>query len=380
MFSSCYSDVDPSDGSSYCDKYGNCSNTVSSRTYTVSSSSHSKSNRPNFYAAFLSDTNQYYNKYSNTWNANNINWYFWSDNESTLPNHSFSSSDDWTYWRKITVSLSQFLTKAYSWCTTNNCILYHSCTSNSVLNNSSITYTTRFLDKERVTSDFWSSWPCTYYAWAAYRWGTKPLYETMIYAKDTVSSSTMKGVLQADYKGTICAISVPIYQNTSGWWTSWWWWGGGGCFLSWTQVITKNGTKNIEDLQKWDSVLSYDIDSGEQSYNEVVNVIRRDVVDEELYELNIENHILKVTWTHRFYIVDVDDWYQCSNVWKRAMDVKKWDILLKQDGSYVIVDGVNHYPYSGMVYNFEVENTHAYYVDEWYLVHNIQVVQEEIIK
>ena len=145
------------------------------------------------------------------------------------------------------------------------------------------------------------------------------------------------------------------------------------CFLAGTQVTTKEWTKNIEDLQEWDMALSYNLNTEKNVYNKVVGTIKREVVNEELYELALEGSILKVTWSHRFYVVDENDWYQCSNVWKRAKELKVWDKLLKEDGSHVTIDWIDYYLYSWTVYNFEVEDTHGYYVGEWYLVHNIEI-------
>ena len=152
------------------------------------------------------------------------------------------------------------------------------------------------------------------------------------------------------------------------------------CFLSWTKIFTQEWLKNIEDLQEGDMALSYNVNSWEQVYNKVAHTISREVKNEELYELTVEDNILRVTWTHVFYVVDRDDWYQCSILWKPAKSLVVWDVLLKEDGSYVTIDWINTYLYSGMVYNFEVENTHGYYVGWWYLVHNIIVTPEKCLK
>ena len=157
------------------------------------------------------------------------------------------------------------------------------------------------------------------------------------------------------------AQNCPQMQPWGGWW--------GWCFLAGTQIHMLDGsTKNIEDIEEWDIVLSYNTQTKHNEYNKVLEKYVHENNREELYELTIDGNVLEVTAAHRFYVVD--DGYQCIEDWISASKLKVWYKLMMKDGQYVTIDEITHHSHFGTVYNLNVENVHNYYVDEGYLVHN----------
>ena len=167
------------------------------------------------------------------------------------------------------------------------------------------------------------------------------------------------------------------------------------CFPAWTKIVMSDGTqKNIEDIEIWDKVLSYNTDSNSNEISTVEQTIVHEDSEHEMYELTINGKILKVTGVHPFYvrksgIVDTSR-FEMSNIrlkgmnmwvitslalpleydWVEAQNLEVWDKLLMIDGSLVEIEKINHYHNQETVYNLEVEGNHDYFVDQWYLVHN----------
>ena len=154
-----------------------------------------------------------------------------------------------------------------------------------------------------------------------------------------------------------CNWSVTV----KGWWYS--------CFPAGTKVTMADGTtKNIEDVNEWDEVLSYNTDTNTNETNVVVKKFIHENNVHEMYELTINWEVLKVTNVHPFYVRKSASSKAYS--WVEAQDLKVWDILLMVDGSLVTIEKINHYSNQETVYNLEVEGNHDYFVDRWYLVHN----------
>ena len=158
--------------------------------------------------------------------------------------------------------------------------------------------------------------------------------------------------------------------------------------------ISKNKAK-IGDI-----VLSYNTDKQINEYNKVQKLFEYyNDGAEELYELTINNKIIKVTASHAFYVnnklsLNVDiyvpnsenqitsdryyDFYQ-PNVtkinddfsWISAKNLKIGYKVMDSNGNYYSITNIIHYPYPAIVYNFSVENNYNYYVtDSSILVHN----------
>ena len=146
------------------------------------------------------------------------------------------------------------------------------------------------------------------------------------------------------------------------------------CFLQWTKVLTSEWYKNIEDLDKWELVLSYNTFTKEFEYNPITAKYVHENNDNELYELTINWDVLKVTELHPFYVFignKATD-YQCASeyIWVSAKNLKVWARLLMSDWTHAVIENILHHPNFSTVYNLSVANNHNFFVWNWYLVHN----------
>ena len=73
--------------------------------------------------------------------------------------------------------------------------------------------------------------------------------------------------------------------------------GGSGCFVDGTKIITKNGLKNIEDINEGELVLTID-----GSYQRVINTTR--FKSNELIKINNE---VTSTINHKFFVINKED-------------------------------------------------------------------------
>ncbi|MCZ8239740.1 MAG: polymorphic toxin-type HINT domain-containing protein [Leptospiraceae bacterium] len=136
------------------------------------------------------------------------------------------------------------------------------------------------------------------------------------------------------------------------------------CFVAGTLIHTKDGTKNIEDVQIGDVVLSWNEKTGEREYKRVTNVWQR--TTNELYKLKLPaQEPITTTWNHPF-------WSVTQSAWIETKDLKEGEILSLENGSEVAIESIlNYNTEETTVYNFEVEDNHTYYVSEaGVLVHN----------
>ena len=87
---------------------------------------------------------------------------------------------------------------------------------------------------------------------------------------------------------------------------------------------------------------------------------------DELIHIHVNKEEIVATPLHPFYVIEKG--------WIGAVDLRAGDILVLQNGEYVIVELVQHEILEApiAVYNFEVEDFHTYYVGEsLVLVHNM---------
>lgn len=86
---------------------------------------------------------------------------------------------------------------------------------------------------------------------------------------------------------------------------------------------------------------------------------------EELVRVYVNGEEIITTPTHPFYVP--------QKGWTAAIQLRAGDILVLQDGRYVVIEQVQHQILENpiKVYNFEVEDFHTYYVGySSVLVHN----------
>ena len=137
----------------------------------------------------------------------------------------------------------------------------------------------------------------------------------------------------------------------------------GDCFKAGTQVRTKEGYKNIEDIEVGDEVLAYDEKTGEQEYKKVVRLFRGKT--KEWYHVFIDGEEIECTGNHRFYVE--------GKGYVKAKELTKEDRLRHSDGSEGRIERIEieQLKKAETKYNFEVEDFHTYYVtDKDVLVHN----------
>ena len=111
-----------------------------------------------------------------------------------------------------------------------------------------------------------------------------------------------------------------------------------------------------------------DPESGESSCKRVVQTFERETY--EIVKVTYGGETITTTPTHPFYVPEKG--------WTEAIKLRAGDILVKNNGEYVVVEKVQHEILEApiTVYNFEVEDYHTYYVaasadsDLFVLVHN----------
>ena len=144
------------------------------------------------------------------------------------------------------------------------------------------------------------------------------------------------------------------------------------CFLAGTKVKTSMGDKNIDKVNVFDLVLTYNEKKGINEYQPVVKTWKfekKDLTD-ELYTLYFDDFSnLKVTSSHKFY-VKRDNLF----IWVKASDIELNDNVMYANGEFHAINKIEKEPLVEDVYNLSVANTHTFYVGEQYvLVHNTSV-------
>ena len=142
------------------------------------------------------------------------------------------------------------------------------------------------------------------------------------------------------------------------------------CFIEGTLVLTDEGLKEIEEVKEGDKVWAENPETGEKSLKNVVQTFINET--DELVHVYAGDEKISATPEHPFYVRD--------RGWTGAIDLRAGDILVLQDGGYVIVEKTQHEILEKpvKVYNFEVEDFHTYYVGaDSVLVHNMCAVKFE---
>lgn len=123
------------------------------------------------------------------------------------------------------------------------------------------------------------------------------------------------------------------------------------------------GNRAIEEIENGDLVWSEDAKTGEKALKKVVQTFVRE--SKELVYVFANGEKTTTTPEHPFYVP--------MQGWTIAIELQAGDILIAQNGDYVIVEKIQHEILETpvKVYNFEVEDFHTYYVGTTsILVHN----------
>ncbi len=133
-----------------------------------------------------------------------------------------------------------------------------------------------------------------------------------------------------------------------------------GCFTEKTQIYTESGYKDIKDIQTGDIVWAYNDKTKEKQLQEVVNTFKLE--RDHIYKIYFANEVIEATDDHPFFI---------GGQWLKVKDLREGDKLTMYDGSEDAITKIEYIAGIFIVYNFEVENDHTYYVThENVLVHN----------
>ena len=142
------------------------------------------------------------------------------------------------------------------------------------------------------------------------------------------------------------------------------------CFVAGTTVLTTLGKKAIETIQVGDTIPCVDHITGEAAEKKVISTTVNKV--NRLIELDIDGEIIQCTETHPFQVK--------GRGWVNAADLKPYDLVYTKDWKLVGVHSVNLIELDEPVevFNFEVEDSHTYFVgDNYILVHNASCHQSK---
>ena len=157
------------------------------------------------------------------------------------------------------------------------------------------------------------------------------------------------------------------------------------CFKEGTLVETEEGLKPIEEIEVGDKVLAYDEETGEQAYKPVVQLFRNTTEEWQYVYIEGETEPIISTPGHKYYLPENYErredirpqehasYASLSEKWVSACNLKKGDRVLLSDGKYGIVEKTFCVKLSASetTYNFEVADSHTYYVgSNGVLVHN----------
>ena len=135
------------------------------------------------------------------------------------------------------------------------------------------------------------------------------------------------------------------------------------CFVAGTVVLTSIGYVAIENIRAGDLVWSEDPETGQQSLKTVVQTFESET--HELVHVFVGNEEILTTLEHPFFVL--------NRGWVGASNLQQGDIVELKDGLLEVLKveiEITKIPV--MVYNFEVEDYHTYFVsDDAVLVHNM---------
>ena len=136
------------------------------------------------------------------------------------------------------------------------------------------------------------------------------------------------------------------------------------CFPAETKILTNFGYKNIENIKRNDIVYSYNEKTNKVELNNVVKTFIHE--DTEIYEIYINDEIIKVTPHHRFYVKRNNKFE-----WLEVKDLTLTDKLFNDNKELININKIEQKKETNVVYNFEVQNNHTYFVsNKNILVHN----------
>jgi hypothetical protein len=132
------------------------------------------------------------------------------------------------------------------------------------------------------------------------------------------------------------------------------------CFTGETLVHTETGTIPIKNIVAGQKVWSYDLSKGQNGLSSVVKTMSS--AAKQLVRVFIGNDTIQATTEHPFY---------ANRQWTAAKDLRKGVNILLLSGLLGVVDSIAVIDTLVTTYNFEVAQTHNYFVGyKGVLVHN----------
>lgn len=126
------------------------------------------------------------------------------------------------------------------------------------------------------------------------------------------------------------------------------------CFVEGTLVLTDKGHVPVEEIKIGDLVLAKNDETGSIDYKKVVKTFNRET--KEIYSLFIGEEEISVTGEHPFW-VEGEGWVETS-------ELEVGDLLTTFDGLIIPISDIIITEELTIVYNFEVEDYHTYYVSK----------------
>ena len=127
------------------------------------------------------------------------------------------------------------------------------------------------------------------------------------------------------------------------------------CFVAGTLIKTEEGYKAIEEIEVGDKVWSWDEETGEQALKTVVQLFRNE--KDVLVHIDVAGEHIQTTPGHPFYVA--------GKGWVKAGELKAGNELILYDGRVVEIEKVRVEKCKPVTtYNFEVEDSHTYYVTQ----------------
>lgn len=151
------------------------------------------------------------------------------------------------------------------------------------------------------------------------------------------------------------------------------------CFVAGTPIHTEKGLKQIEDIKPGDRVLSWNESKKVFEYHSVVQLFRKQATEFMKVTVSREKQQIVSTLEHPFFVsthrsrdsLAKEDDGEIRGDWVAAADLRVGDQLLRADGTWSTVIGLEKETRSETVYNFEVAENHNYFVGTTgVLVHN----------
>lgn len=133
-----------------------------------------------------------------------------------------------------------------------------------------------------------------------------------------------------------------------------------GCFVQGTLVLTDSGYKKIEQVEPGDVVWAYSDVLHTFARKKVVRVFQ--YVRDTVFQVHLGNEVINTTGDHPFFI---------GGKWLKVQKLHAGDSVLTYAGKKLVIDNIRMLNKQAVVYNFEVEDYHTYYVSaQGILVHN----------